>query len=60
MIDESGHEVAEHALQRDADAETDDADPGHEGRDLESELVERDHHREEHDDQPEDTDGEHP
>ena len=46
-------------MQRDTDTEADDPYAGDQWRDLEAELVEGDHHREEHDDQAQDPDGEH-
>ena len=44
-----GHDVAQHALQREADADARHADAGDERRDLEAELVERHHERHDQD-----------
>src|SRR5262249_6644922 len=53
---EPRHEIAEHALQGDADSEPGHADAGDQRRDLEAELVEPHHGREQHDDDLEDAD----
>ena len=57
---ESGHEVAEHSLQREADPEAGHADAGDQRRDLEAELVERHHDGKEHDDDLEGADDQKP
>ena len=57
---EPGHQVAEHALQREAEADAGHAEAGHQGRHLEAEVVEGDQDREQHDDDAQHAYQEHP